>query len=150
MFCNEVWGNTYQSYLDPLVKIQKRALRVISFADRLAHTDPLFENLKLLKLKEIYVYSAQLFMFKFHQIKLPPIFFTFFTRNDSIHSYPTRQQYKLHVPLPTTPLSSRCIRNTGVVLYNYFLDVLDMNCSYYTYKKNLKRYILSNDISLLL
>ena len=29
--CIEVWGNTYQSYLEPLVKLQKRAIRTIAF-----------------------------------------------------------------------------------------------------------------------
>ena len=42
MFCNEVWGNTYQTYLDPLIKLQKRAIRVVTSADWLAHTDQIF------------------------------------------------------------------------------------------------------------
>ena len=33
IYCNQVWGNTYKTYLDPLVKIQKRAVRVISFSE---------------------------------------------------------------------------------------------------------------------
>ena len=98
MYCNEVWGNTYQSYLDPLIKIQKRAIRVIASEKRLSHTEPLFKKLKLLKLKEIHAYVVQLFMFKFHHAKLPKVFDDFFTRNNAFHNYSTRQNNKLHVP----------------------------------------------------
>ena len=151
IYCNEVWGNTYQTYLDPLVKIQKRAIRVISFSDRLAHTDPLFKSMNLLKIKEIYVTSVQLFMYKYHNYKLPPVFYSFFTRNINIHGYRTRQTYKLHAPpLTRSHLCSTCVRNIGVVLYNYFYDYIDLNVSYYVYKKNLKRHILDNDIIRLL
>ena len=150
MYCIEVWGNTCQSYLDPLIKIQKRAVRVISFAKRLDHTDPLFLNTRILKTKEIYIYSVQLFMFKFHNYKLPQVIYSLFTRNDTIHDHSTRQHNKLHVPLSKIQLTSTSVRTTGVLLYNHFYDILDMNCSYYTYKKKLKQYLLDNEITLLL
>ena len=50
--CIEVWGNTYQSYLEPLIKLQKRAVRTIVGARKYAHTAPLFRELKLLNIKE--------------------------------------------------------------------------------------------------
>ena len=54
-YCIEVWGNTYKSYLEPLVKLQKRAIRTIAGARKYEHTLPLFHNLKLLNIKE-YIY----------------------------------------------------------------------------------------------
>ena len=29
-YCIPVWGNTYESYIDPLVKLQKRAVRLVA------------------------------------------------------------------------------------------------------------------------
>ena len=55
MYCIEVWGNAYQSYLEPLVKLQKRAARTITGARKYEHTLPLFQNLNLLNIKEIYI-----------------------------------------------------------------------------------------------
>ena len=78
MYCIEVWGNTHQVYLEPLFKLQKRAIRIISYAERRAHTETLFKDLKLLRLKSIYVYSVQLFMYKYHHGTLPHIFFNIF------------------------------------------------------------------------
>ena len=55
MYCIEVWGNAYQSYLEPLVKLQKRAVRTITGARKYEHTLP-FQNLNLLNIKYIYIY----------------------------------------------------------------------------------------------
>ena len=146
MYCNEVWGNTYQTYLDPLCKIQKRAIRVVAFEKRFSHTDPIFKSLGLLKLKEIHAYSLQLFMFKYHHDKLPNVFKDFFTRNDTIYCRTTRQNRKFHVFLSRNNITSNIVRKTGVTLYNYFYDVIDLCCSYNVYKKNLKYHILNNDV----
>ena len=65
-YCIEVWGNTYQSYLEPLVKLQKRVIRTIARARKYEHTLPLFHNLRLLIIKEIYISCVQLLMYKYH------------------------------------------------------------------------------------
>ena len=65
-YCNSIWGNTCQAYLDPLVKLQKRAIRIICNVDRRSHTEPLFKKLCILNLSKLFVYCTQLFMFKFH------------------------------------------------------------------------------------
>ena len=61
-YCIEVWGNTYKSYLEPLVKLQKRAIRIIVGARKYAHTALLFINLKLLNPKEIYILCAIIYV----------------------------------------------------------------------------------------
>ena len=58
MYCIEVWGNAYKSYLEPLVKLQKHAVRTITGARKYDHTLPLFQNLNLLNIKEIYILFA--------------------------------------------------------------------------------------------
>ena len=107
-YCVEVWGNTYQSYLEPLIKLQKRAVRTIVGARKYAHTAPLFRELKLLNSKEIYIYCVQLFMYKYHHSILPSIFPDFYVRNNSIHKLHTRQQNLLHVPLIFTKPLNHC------------------------------------------
>ena len=74
-YCIEVWGNTSQSYLEPQVKMPKRAIRTIVGARTYAHTAPLFLYLKLLNTKEIYISCIQLFMYKHHHGILPSFFF---------------------------------------------------------------------------
>ena len=52
------WGGTNETHLNPLITIQKRIIRTISGAGYLDHTTPLFFNLKLLKLCDLYKYYA--------------------------------------------------------------------------------------------
>ena len=145
-YCIEVWGNIFETHLDQLVKIQKRAIRTIVGAKRFDHTQPIFKKLNILNLSEIYLYFVQLFMYKYHHRILPNVFDDFFVSNASIHNHFTRQRYHFHVPLQST-LLSRTVRVTGVTLYNHFDNVLSMSVSYDSYKLTLKRYILNNDIS---
>ena len=144
MYCIEVWGNVYQTYLEPLVKLQKRAVRTITGARKYEHTLPLFQNLNLLNIKEIYIYCVQLLMYKYHHDHLPPIFSDFYVQNNLVHKYHTRQENLLHVPLIRTAPLSKSVRVTGVSLYNHFRNLICLRVSYVTYKYNLKRHILDN------
>ena len=144
MYCIEVWGNAYQSYLEPLVKLKKRAVRTITGARKYEHTLPLFQNLNLLNIKEIYIYCVQLLMYKYHLGHLPPIFSDFYVQNNLVHDYHTRQENLLHVPLIQTAPLSKSVRATGLSLYNHFRNLICLRVSYVTYKYNLKRHILDN------
>ena len=42
------WGNTSKNYLNTIVILQKRVLRLIYFVDRKEHAIPLFVNAKIL------------------------------------------------------------------------------------------------------
>ena len=149
-YCNSIWGNTFQTYLEPLVKLQKRAIRIISSADRRAHTEPLFRRLAILNLPKLYVYCAQLFMFKFHHCLVPEIFQNFFQQNSSLHSYSTRQANHLHSFSANTLQKRKSLRTIGVNIYNYFIDKLDMNCLFMTYKYHLKKFLVDNEVRFLI
>ena len=48
------WGNTSKNYLNKIVVLQKRVLRLIYFVDRKEHAIPLFENAKILPFTFLY------------------------------------------------------------------------------------------------
>ena len=142
-----MWVSTYQSYLDPLIKLQKRAIRVVAGVDRLAHTGPLFDQLNLLTLHKTYVYYVQLFMFKYNHKTLPNIFWQFYTRNMDCIPRTTRQSRHLYQHSAKSLQRCRSIRCTGVRYYNYFFDKIGMDVTYATYKKKLKTHVLRNDVT---
>ena len=146
-YCIEVWGNICTTHLDPLVRIQKRAVRTIVGARKFDHSTPIFKKLKLLNLNEIYIYCVQLFMYKYHHRILPPVFHDLFVSNNTVHSHFTRQQSHFHVPLALTTIMSKTIRITGVTLYNHFESLLSMDMTYDSYKYNLRTFIRDHDIS---
>ena len=61
VYCSNIWGGTYSTHLKPLTVLQKRAIRLISKSPVLAHTTPLFQRHKILKLCDIYKINLTLF-----------------------------------------------------------------------------------------
>ena len=84
-----IWGFS----LKKIIKLQKRAIRVVSNSKYNSHTEPLFKKLKLLKLTYIFNCQQIKFYHKFLNNKLPEYFTNIFTRlNNSTHNYSTRNR----------------------------------------------------------
>ena len=80
------WGR-HTTQLD---KIHKKAIRILTGSKYNAHTEPLFKQLNLLKISDIY--------YKLINNKLPLYFNTFnCQRNSEIHTHNTRQRHALHI-----------------------------------------------------
>lgn len=150
MYCICIWGNAYQSYIEPLFKLQKRAVRLIVGAKRLAHSAPIFSCIKVLQIQKLYIYNVLFFMYKYHHNRLPSIYTNFFTRNNTIHSHNTRQQAHLHINKQYSVRSSKNIRHAAVPIYNYFLSRIDFDVSPSVFKKQVKAYLAVNEVSSLL
>ena len=149
-YCISVWGNTKRSYLNPLVKIQKKSVRFLWNKKIFTSTSSLFKNLKILTINEIYIYSIQLFNYKFMNRILPAIFDAFYIQNCEVHTYNTRQRDHLHTPLSSSDWKSRTVRISGVKINNHFTKYIRNDCSYASYKRNVKEYIINNDMSFLM
>ena len=63
-YCVSVWASTYQSNLRRLITPQKRVVRIMSRTAFDAHTEPLFKNLRILNLKDIYKLQIGKFMYQ--------------------------------------------------------------------------------------
>ena len=48
-----IWRNTYNATLRPLITLQKKALRTITFSKPDEHSEPLFKELEILKLTDL-------------------------------------------------------------------------------------------------
>ena len=93
-----------------IFKLQKRAIRIISKSKYNAHTDPLFRNLVLLKVQDIFTLQCTKFYYKFTKNKLPKYFHNFFQRNSDIHTFNTRNRHKLHLYPFRNATTKNCIR----------------------------------------
>ena len=58
-----IWGGASASNIDPVNKLQKRTIRLIAGLHYLAHTDPLFARMKILKITDIYKFIIAQYMF---------------------------------------------------------------------------------------
>jgi hypothetical protein len=74
------------------IKIQKKAIRIITFNSYIAKSAPLFQQLKLLNLNQINDLCVSLFMFDYINGNLPASFNDYFTTNTKIHHHDTESQ----------------------------------------------------------
>ena len=84
-YYHEIWGSTYATYLDPLIKLKKQAMRVITGSPRSCSTEPLFQEHLILPLKYLYPFSIQVFLYKLLNGLLPDVITTTFTITSDIH-----------------------------------------------------------------
>ena len=91
-YCTLLWANSYHSHLHKLRLLQKKAIRIISNTDYLAHSSKLFLNLKLLKRDDIMKFQLGTFMYKLKYNKLPNAIPHMFVTNEHIHSHNTRNK----------------------------------------------------------
>ena len=62
-----MWGLALTTALDPLVRIYKRIIRIITNCPFLSHTNTLFQKLNFLKLKSIVKFEIAKTMFCFNK-----------------------------------------------------------------------------------
>ena len=89
-----------------IFKLQKRALRIMTNSKYNAHTEPLFKELEMLKVKNIFDVQCMKLWYKFVNKSLPEYFSTMFTFNNELYQIETRGQNQLHL-FPTRTVSAR-------------------------------------------
>ena len=80
------WGNTYETTVNPLFILQKRAVRLITFSNFIKHSNPLFIRLNIIKFCDIVKFQTAIFMYDYHHGNLPEVFDTFFSRVNRRHN----------------------------------------------------------------
>ena len=95
-----IWGQNV-STIDRLFILQKKALRLIHFKERNAHSAPLFFKSKIVKLPDKIKIENCLFISNYVNNKLPPIFNSWFIFSSTCHNYETSFAAKGHLKIPT-------------------------------------------------
>ena len=85
-----------------------------------------------------------MFMFKYYKNELPSIFNNMLNKNIDVHSYPTRQCYKLHLPKSKTTALQKSVRYNGFIIWNSICDKVDYDCNIILFKKRVKQYLITN------
>ena len=91
IYCVEVWGSACKTNLTPIMLLQKKVVRILSFSDRLEHTEPLFIRLDILPFNKLIHHRIGLFMYKVYKDMYPTVITNMYLHNKNIHSHNTRQ-----------------------------------------------------------
>ena len=84
--------------MNKIFRLQKRALRTISNSSYLSPTKFLFMKYKVLNIFDMYLKEAAMFMYKYKCNMLPRSFDGYFTTNQEIHKYNTRNKVDFNIP----------------------------------------------------
>ena len=84
-----VWGLAKTSFTQKVSLLQKRAVRVVAKAYFLAHTNPLFNDLNILKCPDQYLHSLATLMWDYDNDLIPKTLNNLFNKKPN-HSYQTR------------------------------------------------------------
>ena len=120
------WGNTYNTTLQPLLNLQKKVIRLMTFSQFREHSDPLFYELNILKINDLIKFQTANFMYDYHHGNLPDVFNTYFTHASTKHKYNTRFSSKENYSLPhvKTNYGKFNVRFAGAILWNSLEDNL--------------------------
>ena len=135
------WGGTHDTHINKLKILQKKIIRSITNSKYNEHTEPLFKQLKLLNLTQLYNLNTAKFMYKVHTNNLPEPIVHLYQANSEIHDHNTRQRNNPHIRYRRTQLASKQINHKGPEIWQNIPNHLKLckNIKHFTrsYKKTL-------------
>ena len=141
----EIYANTFISYLDRLMKLNNKILRIIQNQHLRFHVLELYTTFNLLPLDQLYNQQLLIFVFKclYHNNLVPCVFHNYFTCNKEIHSHSTRAQNNLHIFTPNTMYGKRTIKYKCSTLWNNLPDLFKEYSTVRLFRCNCKKYLIS-------
>ena len=80
IYCIEVWGISPHTHLKPLLLLQKKIVRIMTFSSYYAHTAPILNDLKILTIDKLIVHRIGITMYKYSNGLLPDVFNTLYIK----------------------------------------------------------------------
>jgi Reverse transcriptase (RNA-dependent DNA polymerase) len=118
------WGFAGENLLSRIFKLQKKALRIITFSDFKDPTSPLFSQLRIPKLNDVIKINLCLFMHDWLNHNLPRVFDGFFNRTCTHSITRANTLPKLTLPFKRTEkYGSRNIKYNGAAIYNILCNL---------------------------
>ena len=102
-----------------IIKLQKKAIRLLNLSKYNAHTEPIFKSLNTLKLNDIFCLNQLKFYYKLIHNKLPDYFDQFrLKENRQFHHHNTRNANYIRSLKVQHVLAKKCIRYNLTNLFN--------------------------------
>ena len=144
VYCVSVWGSTYPSNLKHILVLQKKVVRIISGRAFDAHTEPIFKQLKILKLCDIFRFQVGKIMFSFQENwRLLIAFNNLFMIRSQLHSYNTRNSSSFYTFSCRTNIRQFAIGTQGPRLFNSLNSEICNAANISLFKSKLKTFLLN-------
>ena len=125
--------------LEPIILLQKRAIRIINNKGYLDSTHPLFQKNKILKFTDLVDLYTVLILFKARNNLLPANIQNLFNERD--RHYALRRELNFRQQKFRIGLKSRCVSVCGVKLWNALPEAQQRCKNVPLFKREFKRWI---------
>ena len=143
-YCNLVWGSALSTHTDILIKLQKKAVRSISKVGYLDHTGPLFHNLNILQVHEIYNYNCGKFIYQCYNNGTFKNFKDKLLTNSNYHDHDTRSKDLLRKPRGRLKKFDNTALERGIEVWNTLYDCTKKASTILSFKTQLKAFMRNN------
>ena len=121
-----IWGITSTENLDKIAKLQKKCVRIMTFSDYDSHTNPIFIDLKILKVKDVIKLQQLKLAYEYCNNLIPYDLHNLFNCVHEIHATNqiTRGAHKnclVKPPIKTTYAGEKSLKFQCVELWNHFM-----------------------------
>jgi hypothetical protein len=113
-----LWGVAYKKHIHTLEVLQNKAIRIISKAKYNASTKPLYKNLQMLTLQDMFNMEIAKFMYQNSTGELPRPLQEHFISNINIHTHNTRQKNDFHMRRLTTLTAMKNLEHSGPKIWS--------------------------------
>ena len=141
-----VWGLTHEVQTKPIYLLQKKVVRAIAFKSSLSQSTPIFSDLKILKLNDLF--ELKLFTFVYESVNMvsPVLYHNFFATLTSVHHYNTRQASKGDIFMTqenTLQYGLKSIRYAGAKSWNNIACIIKRSTTVTNFRRKLKLHLFS-------
>ena len=137
------WGNANNKEIKRLLQLQKRSIRNIARVKYNSHTNPLYKQLDLLKINDIFNLACSKFYLKIKQKLVPVYFQQQLPHNRSLHSYYTRNRNNLHIFHTTSKLNNQLINVKIAKVWNNLPSNIKNDTNYHSTELKIKTHLIS-------
>ena len=146
-YASLAWGTANSSTLNPIIKKQKNAIRLISKSPYNAHTEPLFKKHNILRFEDLLTFNKLKFMHSYVNNTLPGSFDGLWpvNRDRNERGATLWNANDLAIPWARLAFNSRFPKHSLPKLWNAFDDeALKNTVNPNTFKNNLKTYFIDD------
>ena len=138
-----VWGLTHDTFIKPIYILQKKVLKAITFKNSSSPSTPIFYDLKILKLYDLFHLKLLTLVYECINLISPIFFHNFFDNLTSVHQYNTRQACKGDIFMTqknTLQYGLRSIKYAGAKSWNEIPAIIKQSRSVVIFCRELKQH----------
>ena len=138
-----LWGSANPSNLQKIIRLQKKAVRIISHSVYNATTPPLFKRAQILNMTDMYKTESLKLMYDILNGNAPEELLSIFSQNIDIHEHNTRHRHNVHIQSQRTHKASMSFLHNGPRLWSALPQTICTEMSKKCFKRQVKSHFLN-------